>query len=87
MRVPAHDKTLHALSGVCATTAGMAIGLWLRRYGVPVPVSALLACAAVALGREAYNLWRTGRWSWSDIVATMLGSLPALGAFKIGEAA
>ena len=88
--IPKHDKLLHHFWGGHVTTVGLLIGLALRAcLGWPVDPRAvgLLACAAVALGREAWNVTHGGRWSWADITWTLAGALYPVGGYSAGGAA
>ena len=85
MKIPAiqHDKLLHYFWGGVVAIAGLLLGLLLAAAGRPVPWGPALvgaaACAAIALGREAWNAQNGGRWSNADILATLLGGAAVLG--------
>lgn len=85
MQIPAiaHDKLLHYFWGGVVAIAGLLVALLLAKAGRPVPwgpeALGALACAAIALGREAWNAQNGGRWSNADILATLLGGAAALG--------
>jgi hypothetical protein len=73
----APDKVLHFAAGTLAAAAGAlaaALALHLGHPATPLRW-ALMATAAAALAREAYNVRTGGRWSWGDISATVLGGL------------
>lgn len=75
----AHDKLGHAVAGNIAAFLGVL--LTLLPYIDSLAAShwwAAAACAAAAIGREAYNHARGGLFDWRDIAATLLGGLPVV---------
>ena len=81
MNLPDPDKALHFIAGtLAAAAAALAAALTLHLGHPAAPWRwALVAAAAAALAREAYNVRAGGRWSWGDISATLLGALPVVG--------
>lgn len=71
----APDKVLHFAAGTLSAAAGALAAALALHLGYPAAPWrwALLAAAAAALGREAYNVRIGGRWSWGDVSATVLG--------------
>ena len=86
MWTPAPDRALHFGAGNIATCFGYAFGALARRYGCTAPgwAHGIAFCLVAALAREAYNLARSGKWSWADISATMLGAAPVIAAAEVG---
>jgi hypothetical protein len=81
MNLPAPDKALHFIAGTLAAAAGAMAAALSQHLGHPATPWrwALVAAAAAALAREAYNVRAGGRWSWGDAGATLLGALPVVG--------
>ena len=73
--IPA-DKLAHYFWGSLAALVGLLAG-W---------IGAALLCAAVAVGREAYNVRTGGKFDPRDVLATCLGGAAVLLAFAAGAA-
>lgn len=86
MWTPAPDRALHFGAGTVATATGYALGAMARHLGCTAPgwAHGLAVCAVAALAREAYNVGRGGKWSWSDISATMFGAAPVILGAEVG---
>ena len=89
MYTPRPDLALHAAVGPWCALAGQLLGLALHALVPQVPrhdaVAAAAGCLAVALLREAWGLYRHGKWDNSDILATLLGGAPVVAAGAIGH--
>jgi uncharacterized protein YfiM (DUF2279 family) len=84
-----HDRLLHFFWGSLVSIAGHAAEMLARHFGLDLPrgVLGMVFCAAIALGREAWNVTHGGRWSWADIGWTMGGGASTSGPYASGAAA
>jgi hypothetical protein len=90
MNIPTihHDRALHFLWGDLASLVGHAAEIFSRHFGLDLPrgLLGMAACAAVALGREAFNVSEAGRWSWADFGWTLGGGASTSGPYALGGA-
>lgn len=63
------DKVLHLAAGAATALAGLLID---------GPQAGAALCCVIALGRELYG-WLDDRFSWGDLLATLIGGAAALG--------
>lgn len=81
--IPPADKLLHFALGVLIALAALIFAGWPAAVG---------ACAAAALGREAYGRWRRAvpmtRFDWiegaQDAASTLAGGAVVLAAAAVG---
>jgi uncharacterized protein YfiM (DUF2279 family) len=85
---PQPDKIKHFFWGDVVSVAGHAAEMLVRHFGLDLPrgVLGMAFCAAVALGREAWNKRNGGRWSWADVGWTMGGGASTSGLYALGAA-
>lgn len=87
MNIPTihYDRALHFLWGDLVSLAGHAIEFVLRHFGLLLPrgLLGMAFCAAIALGREAWNATHGGRWSWADIGWTVAGGASTSGPYSL----
>lgn len=72
MNIP-RDKLMHLAAGAALALAGLLIHDW--RLGAAL-------CVLFGLAREGYGAIR-GRFSWSDLLATLVGGAAVLAVARI----